>query len=397
MKRLLVLLPVLLLMSSANAAALKREMDADAKAAIDRAIAAAIELKMTPGAVVVAGRSDGVVFEKAYGRKTYEENASPMTADTVFDLASLSKVVGGATSVMILVDEGKISVTDPVSKYIPGMRVEDKRDITIEQLLLHRGGFIADNPMKDFADGREAAMEKIYNTKLKYKPGTNFEYSDNSFIVLGELVKHVSGQPLDQFAKSKIFEPLKMTSTTYNPPKEWADRIAPTEKREGKWIVGEVHDPRAHAFGGVAGHAGVFGTGADLARFCRMIINKGELDGVRILKESTVAEMIKSRCIADPKDPKKQYCRGYGFDVATSYSGGPRGERFEKGSTVGHTGYTGTSFWLDPHGDAFVILLTNRVHPDDDADIRMLRKRIATIVAEALLGPKDVKERGPTE
>jgi CubicO group peptidase (beta-lactamase class C family) len=397
MRRLL-LLPVLLLMiNSAAAPAAKREMDSESKAAIDRAVAAAIELRMTPGAVVVAGRSDGVVFEKAYGTTIYNPSARPMTLDTVFDVASLSKVVGGATSVMLLVDEGKISVTDPVSKYIEGMRVEDKKDITIEQLLLHRGGFIADNPMKDFNDGPEAAMKKIYTTKLKYKPGTSFEYSDNSFIVLGELVREAAGEALDQFAKKKIFDPLKMTSTTYNPPKEWNERFAPTEKRDGQWISGEVHDPRAHALGGVAGHAGVFSTGPDLARFCRMILSKGELDGVRILKESTVAEMLKSRCITDPKDQKKEYCRGYGFDVATTYSGGPRGERFEKGSTVGHTGYTGTSFWLDPHNDAFVILLTNRVHPDDDAEIKMLRKRIATIVAEALLGPKDVKERGPTE
>lgn len=398
MKTFLFLLPVLLLMTTIHAAAAaKREMDADAKAAIDRAVAAAIELKMTPGAVVVAGRSNGVVFEKAYGKKTYEENASPMTTDSVFDLASLSKTIGGATSVMILVDEGKISVSDPVSKYLPGMRVADKKEITIEQLLLHRGGFIADNPMNDFADGPEAAMKKIYATKLKYPPGENFEYSDNSFIVLGELVKTVSGMPLDQFAKRKIFEPLKMTSTTYNPPKEWSDRVVPTEKRGGQWIVGEVHDPRAHAFGGVAGHAGVFGTAGDVARFGQMILNKGQLDGIRVLKQSTVAEMIEPRCIADPKDPKKQYCRGYGFDVDTKFSGGPRGERFEKGSTLGHTGYTGTSFWLDPHNDAFVVLLTNRVHPDDDAEIKMLRKRISTIVAEALLGPKDLKQRGPTE
>ena len=397
MTRLLFLLPVLLLMATTEAASSKREMDAQSKAAIDRAVAAAIELKMTPGAVVVAGRADGIVFEKAYGTTTYEADARPITLDTVFDLASLSKVVGGETSVMALVDEGKISVTDPVSKYIEGMRVADKKDITIEQLLLHRGGFVPDNPMKDFSDGRDAAMKKIYAAKLKYEPGTNFEYSDNSFIVLGELVRQVAGEPLDQFAKQKIFAPLKMTSTTYNPPKEWKDRFAPTEKRDGKWISGEVHDPRSHAMGGVAGHAGVFSTGGDVARFCRMIINRGELDGVRVLKESTVAEMLKSRCITDPKDAKKQYCRGYGFDVDTGYSAGPRGERFEKGTTVGHTGYTGTSFWLDPNNDAFVVLLTNRVHPDDDADIKMLRKRIATIVAEALLGPRDVKKTGPTE
>jgi CubicO group peptidase (beta-lactamase class C family) len=398
MKRLL-LLPVLLLMmtSASPAAAAKREMDSESKAAIDRAVAAAIELKMTPGAVVVAGRGDQIVFERAYGHKTYDPTSSAMTTDTVFDLASLSKTLGGATSIMILADEGKLSVTDPVSKYLEGMQVEDKKDITIEQLLLHRGGFVADNPMKDFKDGADAAMKKIYTTKLKYEPGTNFEYSDNSFIVLGEVVHKVAGEPLDQFAKQHIFSPLKMTSTTYNPPKEWKDRFAPTEKRAGQWISGEVHDPRSHAMGGVAGHAGIFSTGRDVARFCQMILNKGELDGVRVLKSSTVAEMIKPRCITDPKDPDVKYCRGYGFDVDSKYSSGPRGERFEKGTTVGHTGYTGTSFWLDPNNDAFVVLLTNRVHPDDDAEIKMLRKRIATIVGDALLGPKDVKKSGPTE
>jgi CubicO group peptidase (beta-lactamase class C family) len=380
-----------------TSAAPKRDIDAESKSAIDRAALAGIELRMTPGVVVVAGRGEKIAFQNAYGHHTYDPDSPAIALDTVFDLASLSKTVGCATSIMVLVDQGKISVTDPVSKYLEGMRVADKKEITIEQLLLHRGGFIADNPMKDFQNGREAALKKIYTTKLKYEPGTSFEYSDNSFIVLGELVHQVSGQPLDEFAKKNIFEPLKMTSTTYNPPKEWKARFAPTEKRDGQWIAGEVHDPRAHAFGGVAGHAGVFSTGADVARFCQMIINKGQLDGVRVLKESTVAEMIKSRCIADPKDRATQYCRGYGFDVDTKLSAGPRGERFEKHKTIGHTGYTGTSFWIDPTNDAFVVLLTNRVHPDDDAEIKMLRKRIATLVAEALLGPKDVKEPGPTE
>jgi len=177
-----------------------------------------------------------------------------------------------------------------------------------------------------------------------------------------------------------------MQSTTYLPPKEWRDRIAPTEKRDGKWIVGEVHDPRAYALGGFAGHAGVFSTGSDVARFCRMILNKGQLDGRRILSEQTVEQMTKSRCLTNEKGVKS--CRGYGFDVDSTYSSGPRGKRFEKGKTFGHTGYTGTSLWIDPINDAFVVLLTNRVHPDDDAEIKALRKKVATIVGEALLGPK---------
>ncbi len=368
------------------AAAADKTIDSAHEKQIDRAVAAAIELELTPGAIVVAGRSDGAVFQKAYGRLTYDANAPAVTVDTVYDLASLSKTVGCATSIMVLADRGKLDVHDPVSKYLPGMRRDDKKDITIEQCLLHRAGFIADNPEKDYRDGPEKALERVYATKLKYEPGKDFLYSDLSFIVLGEVVKAVSGEPLNEFAAREVFAPLEMNSTAYLPPAAWHDRIAPTEKRDGKWIIGQVHDPRAYALGGFAGHAGVFSTGPDVARFCRMILNKGELDGHRILSPGTVAEMTKPRCITNGDGERS--CRGYGFDVDSKYSGGPRGKIFEKGKTFGHTGYTGTSLWIDPANDCFVVLLTNRVHPDDDADIKALRKRVATIVADALLRPK---------
>jgi CubicO group peptidase (beta-lactamase class C family) len=364
-------------------AATPKPLDDDHIRQMDRAVDAAIELELTPGCVVVAGRGGGNVFEKAYGRLSYDLESSKVALDTVYDLASLSKTVGCATSVMVLVDQHKISVTDPVSKYIPGMNTPEKKDITIEQCLLHRAGFIADNPMKDYANGPQAAIEKIYTNKLKYEPGKHYEYSDVSFIVLGELVKAVSERPLNEFAKAEVFEPLGMKNTTYLPPKSWHDRIAPTEKRKGERMIGEVHDPRALELGGFAGHAGVFGTGPDVARFCRMILNKGELDGKRILSPETVAEMTKPRSLTDSENGTT--LRGYGFDVDTKHSGGPRGKLFPKGKSFGHTGYTGTSLWIDPTHDAFVVLLTNRVHPDDELDIKALRRKISTIVADALI------------
>jgi CubicO group peptidase (beta-lactamase class C family) len=376
------------LMMTSIASSAPKGLDADHRQQIDRAVAAGIELQMAPGAVVVAGRHDGVAFIKAYGHYTYDPSSPAVTTDTVYDLASLSKTIGTATSVMKLIDEGRIgSVTDPASKYLPGMATADKKGITIEQLLLHRAGFVADNSIKDYSGTPEQAIEKIYSGPLKYKPGTDFIYSDVGFIVLGELVKAVSGQPLNVYAKQHVFEPMGMKTATYVPPESWHDRIAPTEKRKGEWMQGVVHDPRAFALGGVAGHAGLFGSGDDVARYCRMMLGKGVIDGKRILKPETVAAMTRPQSIKDPKDGTV-YVRGYGVDIDTKLSASPRGRRFEKLKTFGHTGYTGTSLWIDPQNDAFVVLLTNRVHPDDDAEIGTLRKRIATIVADGLLGPK---------
>ncbi len=364
----------------------KKQLNSGAVAALDRAVAAAIELELTPCAVIAAGTGDGIVFEKSYGRLTHDTHAKPAQLDTIFDLASLSKTIGTATSVMILADRGLIAVTDPVSKHLPGMRSDDKKGITVEQCLLHRAGFIADNDIKDYKNAPADALAKIYSGKLKYKPGTDYEYSDVGYIVLGELVKAVSGKPLDEFAKENVFMPLGMNDMTYLPPAEMRDRIAPTQKRNEKWIIGEVHDPRAYALGGFAGHAGVFGAASDVARFCRMIINKGELDGKRILSANIIEEMTKPRSLTSEKT-KETTVRGYGFDIDSKHSSGPRGKRFAKGKTLGHTGYTGTSMWIDPANDCFVVLLTNRVHPDDEMEVKSLRRKVSTIIAEAFLGP----------
>jgi len=211
-----------------------------------------------------------------------------------------------------------------------------------------------------------------------YEPGTKFDYSDLGYIVLGELVKAVAGKPLDEYSMENIFEPMGMKDTGYKPPDTLKSRCAPTEQRNGHWMIGEVHDPRAYALGGVAGHAGLFSTAMDLARYCRMILNGGRFEGKHILSEMTVREMTRGRCL-----PSGTGCRGYGFDVSTGYSSS-RGNLFESGTTFGHTGFTGTMFWIDPGHDGYVILLTNSVHPDGKGSVLDLRRRVATVAASAM-------------
>jgi uncharacterized protein YbbC (DUF1343 family)/CubicO group peptidase (beta-lactamase class C family) len=307
-----------------------------------------------------------------------------MTVDTIFDLASLSKPVGCATSVMLLAERGKLNVKDPVAKYLPAFAANGKDKVTIENLLLHRGGLVPDNAIEDFKDGPAKALERVMALTPVAEPGTKFIYSDVGFIVLGEVVKTVSGKPLEQFARDEIFAPLRMADTSYRPPEALRPRIAPTEQRDGHWMVGEVHDPRAYALGGVAGHAGLFGTADDLARFCRMILGGGRLDGTRILSEATVREMTTPRPLPDGSD-----ARTYGFDVDTPYSS-PRGDRFPHGTSFGHTGFTGTMFWMDPASKSYVVLLTSSVHPDGRGNVINLRRYVSTAVAETLLGPAPV-------
>jgi uncharacterized protein YbbC (DUF1343 family) len=277
-------------------------------------------------------------------------------------------------------------VHDPVSKYLPEFAAEGKQDITIEQLLLHRGGLIADNPMKDFEQGKEKSWEKILSMRPTYPPGTRFVYSDVSFMVLGRLVEKVTGQSLDQFAKAEIFQPLGMKDTGYNPSSSLQDRIAPTQQRDGKWMLGEVHDPRAYALGGVAGHAGVFSTAGDVARWCRMLLNGGELDGHRILSQATVQQMTAEHCLPDGKG-----CRGYGLDIDSRYSNSVRGNLFPRHTSYGHTGYTGTSYWIDPVDDCFVVLLTNRVHPNDTRRTTRATSHLRRAAANAVAAAFDVE------
>jgi CubicO group peptidase (beta-lactamase class C family) len=311
-----------------------------------------------------------------------------MTPDTVFDMASLTKPVATGTAVMLLIQQGKLKPDDFVSKHWPAFAANGKEKVTVEHLLLHTSGLIADNPAADYADGKEKALERVANLKLQTPPGTRFVYSDVGFIVLGHLVERISGMPVDQFAKKNVFDPLKMADTGFNPPEALRKRIAPTGLRDGKTILGEVHDPRAFKLGGVAGHAGLFSTADDMARYCRMLLRGGELDGTRILDADTVKLFTTAHVVPTIDKDKKEGkgLRAYGWDVDTSYSA-PRGDVFKKGEGFGHTGFTGTSAWVVPDAKTAVVVLSNRVHPDDKGNATRLRREVANAVAAALRRP----------
>lgn len=364
-------------------AAERWKVDAARLQSADRLIEQAIARNEIPGAVLLVGRGGEIVHHKAFGRRAVAPSSEPMTLDTIFDLASLTKPVACATSTMLLVDRGKLSLSDEVARYLPSFAQNGKRSITIEQLMLHNSGLIPDNPLADFADGRDAAMRRIMALTPEQAPGEKFAYSDVGYMVLGEVVRVVSGKPLDAFARDEIFNPLGMVDTGYLPDSRRRDRIAPTERRDHHWMRGEVHDPRAFALGGVAGHAGLFGTASDLSRFCQMVLNGGTLGGKRLLSSAAMEQATRPRHIGTGNSSRSLL-----FDVDTAYSS-CRGDRFTRGLTFGHTGFTGTMFWLDPEHGCYFVLLTNAVHPDGKGKVRDLRHDVATAVGEALLGPAE--------
>jgi uncharacterized protein YbbC (DUF1343 family) len=343
---------------------------------LDEVMRQALDRGDLPGAVILIVHGDRVVFRKAYGHRSLQPAETPMTADTVFDLASLTKPVATATALMLLVEQGKLRLSDRVADYLPSFGQEGKDRLTVEQLLLHVSGLIADNPESDYADGREKAFERLDRLKPTAEPGTRFVYSDLNYIVLGRLVERVAGVPLDEFARKNVFEPLGMTETTFRPQGELKARAVPTQRREGRWMVGEVHDPRAYALGGVAGHAGLFSTADDLAVFARMLLRGGTVNGRRVLSAATVRTMTEPRKVPGG-------LRAYGWDVDTAYSRN-RGELFPRDRGFGHTGFTGTSIWVDPGSDTAVIFLSNRVHPDGKGNVTRLRGQVATLAAAAV-------------
>ncbi|MBX9582721.1 MAG: beta-lactamase family protein [Gemmataceae bacterium] len=350
---------------------------------IDAAVEAALARGDCPGAVVVVVRRDEVVYRKALGHRAVTPETVPMTADTVFDLASLTKPVATGTAVMHLIERGKLKLDDPVAKHWPAFAANGKEAVTVGQLLLHTSGLTADNDLKDYAGGRAKSLDRIAAAlKLEAPAGSRFRYSDVGYIVLGELVERITGKPVDRYAREHVFEPLKMADTGFRPDPK---RVAPTGKREGKIILGEVHDPRAFALGGVAGHAGLFGTADDLARYARMLLRGGELDGVRVLKPETVKLFTEAHEVPEgkPSDPPKKLLRSYGWDVDTAYTA-QRGEGFGKTDGFGHTGFTGTSVWIDRPTQTAVVILTNRVHPDDKGNVTRLRREVGTAAAKAV-------------
>jgi uncharacterized protein YbbC (DUF1343 family) len=364
---------------------------ADAQSAFDRIaplVGDAIDRHELPGAVVLVGRGDDVLYEHAFGHRAVQPVLESMTDDTIFDLASLTKVVATTTSVMQLVEQGRIRLRDPVALFVPEFSAHGKDAITIQQLLTHTSGLPPDLPLEDAFHGSDEAIRRASALAPSSPPGDKFVYSDVNFFLLGDIVRRVSGQRLDEYAADHVFAPLRMVETRFLPPEAWRARIAPTERclplawpcadPAAPFLRGIVHDPTARRMDGVAGHAGLFSTAADLSRFCRMLLHGGELDGARLLSPASVDRMTSPATPSGMTD-----VRGLGWDIDSSYSAN-RGDLFAIGSSFGHTGFTGTSLWIDRNTRGYVVFLSNRVHPDGKGDVTPLRGKIATIAAAVL-------------
>lgn len=330
-----------------------------------------------PGAVVLIGNRTEVLYRQAFGLRAVEPEQLPMTADTRFDLASLTKVVATTTAIMQLVEERKLRLDAPVAKYWPQFARNRKGAITIRQLLTHYSGLRADLDLNSGWSGYDKALKLIVAEKPVSAPGRNYLYSDINFEILGELVRRVSGQPLDRYCAKHIFQPLDMKDTGFKPPSEQRSGIAPTEYLNDKLRWCRVHDPTAFCMGGVAGHAGLFSTADDLAVFAKMLLNGGSENGVRILSRQSVEDMT-----IPQSPPGKGRLRGLGWDIRAPFA--PNREQLLPVGSYGHFGYTGTLLWIDPVSQTYVIVLSNRVHPHGKGDADPLRRGILAIVSDAL-------------
>jgi len=342
---------------------------------IDAMIQDAIQTNLIPGAVVVVGHNNQVVFQKAYGLRSLAPTREPMEMNTIFDIASLTKVTATTPSIMRLFEEGKLRIDDPVVKYLPEFQ-GGKSDLTIRLLMTHFSGLAPDVDLVPKWKGYQTGIDKALNTKPIAPAGTKFIYSDINFLLLGEIVRRLSGETLAEFAKAQVFVPLGMTETGYLPAANLLPRIESTEIDEetGQPLHGVVHDPTARYMGGIAGHAGVFSTAADLTKYAEMLLGHGQLNGKQIFAPATVRLFTEA---ASPAD--QPVLRTLGWDMDSPFSSN-RGELFPIGS-FGHTGYTGTSMWMDPYSNTFLIFLTNVVHVHHGNSLSSLRSRMATKVA----------------
>lgn len=319
---------------------------------VDKVVARAIKAGGFPGAAVLIGRSGATVLEKGYGNLSWSGKNAVIPSRTIYDLASLTKVVATTTGIMVLFDEGKVRLEDPVSKFIPGFAGGAKDDITVAQLLEHRSGLPAGRELWRIALTPDEAKRAIIETPLECSPGSCLIYSDLGADLLGFIIEQASGQRLDHFLQARVFTPLGMSETLFRPHWTLRDRIAPTELTppRGYPLRGEVHDENAFVLGGIAGHAGLFSTASDLALFAQMMLNGGELYGTRIVADSTVS-IFTART-------GSRGSRALGWDTCSDDGCG----KYLSSKSYGHTGFTGTSLWIDPQRDLFVIVLTNRVH-----------------------------------
>lgn len=345
-------------------------------AAMEAAIHHAIAAKEMPGGVLWVEHHTHQ-FSKAFGNRALIPQVEAMTEDTIFDAASLTKVLATAPAIMLLWEREQLKLDDPVAAFIPEFRSHGKETISLRHLLTHTSGLRAGLGRTPAWSGYDEAIARACAEKPTHAPGRFFRYSDINFIVLGEVVRRVSGRKLDEFARTEIYEPLDMVDTMFCPPATLIPRVAPTERVSGEVLRGWVHDPTAQKMGGVAGHAGVFTTTRDVARFARLFLNNGRLGDVQLLRPETVRLMTS---VQSP--PEVDARRGIGWDIDSGYSR-PRGNVFPIGS-YGHTGFTGVCLWIDPYSRTFWMLFANRVHPDRSGDILPLQRQLATLAAESI-------------
>jgi len=343
---------------------------------IDRVAEEEIEKGNIPGAVVLIGQGNKVLYWKAFGYEVKEPFEEIMTKNTIFDLASLTKPVATATSILILADRGEIVLSDYASRYLPAFACNGKKEVRIRHLLAHTSGLPAYTNADELKNAfgtpcPDKLIDKICDMKALSKPGEAFRYSCLGYIILAKIVEIVCGQNNDDFSRENIFVPLRMERTTYNPLDFWEKDIAATQIVDGQLLRGTVHDPLAQLMGGISGNAGLFSTANDLSIYCQMLLNTGTWKGKKILSPEAVSMLTTIQ----------SHGRAYGFDVHSGYS-------WVKGSYAPenafcHTGYTGTSIVCDPESKVYVIILTNRAHPHDKGTSKQIRTKIADIVFQA--------------
>jgi CubicO group peptidase (beta-lactamase class C family) len=379
-KNLIALLILFLIFSPSFADPVPEESPAFNPNRIDVLMKYAVGENNISGAVVLVGHNGKVVFEKAYGRKNFDVESAPMTTDTIFDVASLTKVVATTPALMWLVEHKKLKLDDMLARILPAAGKGTHRNITIRQLMTHYSGLPAEyRPVRRKGSKKRnlvsgSLLYNIFTVPNEIPSGRGFIYSDLGYIILGKVIEQKSGLSLDRFVSQKIFSPLKMRNSMFRPDKSVKGRIAPSEKEgNGAVVCGCVQDPTACKLNGVAGNAGLFSTAQDLSRFAQMILNNGTLDGRRILNPETVRLMISPQ-----SPPNKADVRGLGWDIQSRYSS-PKGDYFSNGS-FGHTGYTGSSLWIDPETNTYVIILSNRENLMDNRAIIELRQNISNIV-----------------
>ena len=347
-----------------------------------------------PGAVVIIGTREKVLYRRAFGNRALKPHKLPMKVETIFDLASLTKVVATTTAVMKLSENGELKVDDPVSSYWPQFNSNGKEGITVRDLLTHYSGLKPDIPLDNGWSGYDAALAKVIDEKPTSPAGMRFVYSDINFIVLGEIVRRVSGKPLDIYCDEQIFKPVGMKNTFFSPPESLRNCIAPTQYRHGKkgeMLCGVVHDPTTQRMDGVSGHAGLFSTADDLSLFARMLLSGGSLRKVSILNPETIEKMTL------PQSPSgKAPLRGFGWNIDAPLVSNRNA--LQPVGSYGHKGFTGTFLWIDPVSNIYIIVLTNRVHPYGKGDAEPLRNGIMTVVSKSIhsLSEKQITARRPS-